>query len=598
MKKYRYISKNKLLYILCYFLFVLITFLTFPTFAQTLSVNITGLDKEMLEQVLPHLSIKQAENEEHLNEERLQILYQESLRELSSILEAYGYYHAEIESNLKFCQEHQDFKAEYHVHLGQGIRIRSIEIRIEGSGQHHEPILEQLYRCPFKVGNIIRHDTYDKFKQELLAETLQQGYLDAVYTKSSVRVDIDDYVADICLVLLTGNRYTFGEVQFLNPPYPTSFLNRYIPFCANEPYTTERLLYFQRILTEANLFDKVRIDPLLNDCENLQIPLKVRLNPKPHNRYTASIGYGTDTGWRTMAGLERKRLHYPGHKIHVNGKVSEKRNQVNLEYSLPGEKPATDTIRMTARVIEEKFYKKYSLRTKVGASYNMNLFYNIEQILSIHYLSEVNRILPTDPKTQNHFLMPSIGYVWSDMRKTISLLPYGTRISLTVRGGLDLLLSTTNMIQTDCRIKSILPLNDISRLILRNDFGVISAGNRDQIPLSLRYFTGGDQTIRGYGYRSLGPVEEDAYGEPIVVGGKYLFVVSAEIDRVIYKNISLAAFVDTGNAMNKLSARLATGVGLGLRWGTPLGPLRFDFAQGLNNKKFKPRIHITFGMDF
>jgi translocation and assembly module TamA len=299
-----------------------------------------------------------------------------------------------------------------------------------------------------------------------------------------------------------------------------------------------------------------------------------------------------------MAGWERKRLHYPGHKIHLNGKVSEKRNQVNLEYSLPGDKPATDTIRLTARVIEEKFNKKHSMRSKFGTTYNMILFPNIEQILALHYLSEVDRILPTAPKTRTHFLIPSIGYVWSDMKKSTSLLPYGTRIGITVRGGLGSLLSTTNLIQTDCRIKCIYPLGNFTRLILRNDLGVISAGDRDDIPLSLRYFTGGDQTIRGYGYRSLGPVKDDANGEPIVVGGKYLFVVSAEIDRVIYRNISLAAFVDTGNAMNKLSARLATGVGIGLRWGTPLGPLRFDVAQGLNNKKFNPRVHVTFGMDF
>jgi translocation and assembly module TamA len=112
------------------------------------------------------------------------------------------------------------------------------------------------------------------------------------------------------------------------------------------------------------------------------------------------------------------------------------------------------------------------------------------------------------------------------------------------------------------------------------------------LPASLRFFAGGDRSVRGYSYQSLGP--KDSTGK--VIGGKNLFVGSLEIERPVLKDWGVALFYDAGNAFNSLSeVNLFQGAGIGLRYYSPVGTLRLDLARqiGVDNPKF--RIHFTVG---
>jgi translocation and assembly module TamA len=111
----------------------------------------------------------------------------------------------------------------------------------------------------------------------------------------------------------------------------------------------------------------------------------------------------------------------------------------------------------------------------------------------------------------------------------------------------------------------------------------------------VRFFAGGDTSVRGYAYKSLGPT--DPFGN--VVGGENLLVGSIELDQLIADNWALAAFIDSGNAYDELKEfDTATGVGVGIRWFSPLGPIRFDVAVPLEQGAPDDyRIHITLGPD-
>jgi len=557
-----------------------------------LRVDIVGLANVEKELIFSNLSIKIAEKERHLTEERIQNLYQLALDEITKTLESLGYYHAKVTSNL-FKTQKGHFVL-FQIIKGPPIIIKDVKIILVGP--HHEILDNLIKTTPLKRNHVLKHTLYESFKHALLGRALQLGYLDAVYNKTEIEIDLSQNTANIVMELDTGPRYAFGEVTFNNPPYKIDYLKRYIPFTKGEPYTTEQILVFQRALTETDLFSKVRVQPRVTEENNYLVPIDVKLIAKPHNRYTASLGYGTDVGPRGMLGWERKRTNYPGHVINMNIRGSKRRNQVNLLYTIPGKHPITDRLVLGAHVVEEKLTdQKTSLRHDLGVT-QINKIGKWERLMGINFLYSIDRELPTEPKIYSHYLLPNVSYLRTNFQKG-DYFSYGTRASITLRGGAHSLLSSTDLIQMESRLKWIPLLTEDTRLLMRLDLGTTSVSNFSKLPLTLRFFTGGDQTIRGYGYKSLGPTTTDRYGRVVVVGGKHLAVGSLELERILYKKVSLAFFIDSGNAFNKWKSKLATGAGFGFRYATGLGPLRVDLAWPLKKGKNHARIHFAFGMD-
>jgi translocation and assembly module TamA len=129
------------------------------------------------------------------------------------------------------------------------------------------------------------------------------------------------------------------------------------------------------------------------------------------------------------------------------------------------------------------------------------------------------------------------------------------------------------------------------KFIARTEQGATLTNQFDKLPTSYRFYAGGMNSVRGYGYKELGP--KDNLGN--VIGGKFLSVVSAEYEQFVYGNWGVAAFVDSGNAFNLDSIRIKTGVGLGVRWYSPIGPVRIDFALPLNESDSSFQIHFAAG---
>jgi translocation and assembly module TamA len=136
-----------------------------------------------------------------------------------------------------------------------------------------------------------------------------------------------------------------------------------------------------------------------------------------------------------------------------------------------------------------------------------------------------------------------------------------------------------------------------ARLIVRGRAGAILEDHVfDRVPLSLRFFAGGDNSVRGYDYESLGP--RNALGE--LIGGNRVFEASVEYEHPLTESWSIATFVDAGNAFLGSDFKLRTGAGIGARWFTPIGPIRLDVAWPIDmapGEDAGPRLHISLGPD-
>ncbi len=486
------------------------------------------------------------------------------------------------------------------VTYGPPLLIQRINVLLEGPGRQDPALKTLLTNCPLKPGRRFEHKSYEAYKDKLLTRALEQGYLEATFIENQVRVDLLRQQATIRLRLVTGRAFSFGPVSFPEPPYPRSFLAKYLSFKPGDPYRTETVFKLQKDLLDSELFKHVRVEPEPDTHGSSRVPLKVHLDPKARNHYTFGLGFGTDTGLRERLHWERRRSALPGHRVQVSAKTSQRANQARMLYSMPLNNPKTDRVDFDTQIVEEKpADKKYSLRHETTLS-AVKKIDRLERTLSTRFLSESFRDLPNTSKQNAHFLLPQISYTWTQQDAIFNPGSHnqGLRLGLKIQGGLASFGSSTNIIRTDLRLKGIKTLSEKTRLIIRGNLGAMDSKDKQKIPLSLRFFTGGDQTVRGFGYQSLGPTEKDPLGNLIVVGGRYLVVGSIEWERTLYKKMGVAVFSDAGNAMNHFGQKLFYSAGFGLRFATALGSVRIDLAQALPRNQRKPRLHLNFGMDF
>ncbi len=169
----------------------------------------------------------------------------------------------------------------------------------------------------------------------------------------------------------------------------------------------------------------------------------------------------------------------------------------------------------------------------------------------------------------------------------------GRRLSLELRGTAQFLGSDTEFVQTVVTARIVHSFNADSRLLARVTGGFTAKSDIGELPPSVRFFAGGDDSVRGFGYEDLGPTDADGN----VIGGSRLLVASAEYERHLRGNLYWAAFVDAGNAFEQFDVDPAIGAGLGLKWISPIGPLRFYLAHPLNKSDRTVRLHIRLGPD-
>ncbi|MFA6687449.1 MAG: BamA/TamA family outer membrane protein [Desulfuromonas sp.] len=164
---------------------------------------------------------------------------------------------------------------------------------------------------------------------------------------------------------------------------------------------------------------------------------------------------------------------------------------------------------------------------------------------------------------------------------------------LDIHGGVKSPLTETTFLRTSINVRSVLPVARRGRVLVRGELGTIQTDAFSDLPPSQRFFAGGDQSVRGYGFQELSPKNQD--GDAI--GGEHLAVASIEADYLVYKNFGVATFFDIGNAGSKILSDLKRGVGIGLRYRSVFGMLRLDVARPLDDSTNSLRVHISIGAD-
>jgi len=469
-------------------------------FAIQLNVSLPNLDPKLQKILKTSLPIITKTKKRNLSSAEIERLHNKSPETVQTILATHGYYAPTIQSEL-IKQNQKHWTAIYTISPGKPILLKKVSIYVSGEGSQ-EPSLRDFDTKPdLPLNKPLNHKAYEQVKQNLLEKSLAAGFLNSHFTMSEVRIDRKNYTAEIQLNLNTDKQFYIAEILFMGTHYPEDFLRRFIPFQENEKYTTQKILALQKALADSRLFSQIQIDPKpnLEDETDDLVPIVISLKARPKNQYTLSLGAGTDTGLRTALAWTRKRAKHPGHEIQTALALSKKRKQLGLNYKILGLNPTRDQIDLFARLKEDRIRDKFSRASEVGLSRNSG-YRKFDFLWKLYHLEETYQLSREEPKKRSHFVIPNVKVIWKSIYLQRNEIPYSARkLTLDLKGGLGTLLSSTNFATAQLEGTTIHPLGEKNRLILKGTLGATRAQVFDKVPISMRFFAGGDQSIRGFG---------------------------------------------------------------------------------------------------
>lgn len=568
---------------------LLAMFFSTTLFAQAIiDIEISGVEKPLKDNILLYLSIEQQKEQPLMNEGRLRRLHNKAPQEISQALQPFGYYRPVIEKKIsKTSADH--WLLSYSIDPGPALHVAHFDFTISGEMGNDEMFQELINNRSLQEGSDFSHVEYEDLKSSLAKIASERGYFDARFIEHRVEINLDAYEVRIFLNFDSGIRYHFGEVLIEQNIIDTELLQRYIPFEQGTPYTIDQLIELQQALNDSYYFQSVEVSPGKSQTGSNEIPITVKLTPRKRHRFLFGVGYGTDTGARASFRWEMPRVNKHGHRFDTDAKVSEIGYSLVAHYRVPILNPRTDQLIYSTGIVHETTDTSDTTLRTIGASLKRK-HGNWRETVSLNYQDE-DFIIAND-SGDSILLIPSASWsrTWGD---NFIIATDGLRLDIGVSGASKQLISDADFAQLQGGIKSIHALNQRNRFILRGQTGGTNTEEFHKLPTTIRFFAGGAQSVRGYAYRSLGPVNED--GE--VIGGKYLLVGSAEFEHSFGNKWSVAAFYDVGNAINSIDDDLAKGAGFGFRWKSPVGPVRVDLASALSLEGNPWRIHINIGPD-
>jgi len=579
-----------LIVVLCICIFATLSYAADEPVSVT--VTIDGLSGEELQNVKTALKFPEGLiKDEKVDMPWLTRFERQIPEKVRDALEVFGYYRPDISVAMK-TPEKGPYELHVNVTKGDPVYIDKVSIYIEGAGSHESALTELVGRFPLHKGDVLRQDKYEEMKGLIKSKAIALGYLDADFSTHTISITMDTLSSEINLVFQTGSQYHFGDVNFVGMPlYPVAFLERYLDFKAGDIFSYEKIANTQFNLISTDCFKEVTINPLKEEAKDSRVPIEIKLFSSPPKRFKFGLGYGTDTGVRGTLIYNDFNFAGSGHKFETEIRLSENLQGFAARYMFPDKKDYKSFTLLTFGLQRENLTDKATNVISLEGEHARSLGH--EQSGSFYLRMQKENSWAGDQTTNAFIVLPGVRYS-SRQYDNLMRPTKGYYYDLELRGTNEVLGSSTSFAQYLISGEMIIGFPGRFSFLVRGRLGTtFICESTEDLPISLRFFAGGDRSVRGYAYKSLGPT--DAYGD--VIGGKHMLVGNFELERAIGSNWGVAVFYDTGNAFNSFSNMdLAQGAGVGIRYYTPIGSMNLDLARqiGVSNPDF--RIHFTIGI--
>lgn len=508
-------------------------------------------------------------------------------------LEPFGYYRAEVRVETETRGE-EAYRLRITVDPGDPVRVAEVQVAVRGAGAAEKDMQEMVSAFPLHKGDILLQPSYEQAKGALQARAEDLGYRDARFTVHEIRIDETLSRARIVLVLETGERHRFGEATIAGAPdYPDAFLRRYLAFTPGEVYSPTKLAETQRNFRNSERFRGVLVTPEKTASPDTTVPVIVQLAQGPRQSLRVGVGYGTDTGARFSTRYRHLNLFQRGHEFTTNFFISERFQGLVSAYIVPSVRDFKSSTSVQVNLQQEDLDAYSSRQASVELARNHRFGPGMLGTAAVGLRHE--EFDEGDEDSRYFMVLPELRFT-HDRYDNTTRPRRGFHYDLGLRGTHQALGSNTALLQVIADGNYLLPLPWRLTLHTRAAAGVtILSDPLSDIPPSLRFFTGGDESVRGYAYKSLAPKDSD--GD--LAGGKHLLCGSIEIERDIFDPWSVSAFYDAGNAFDSFtSVRLHQGAGIGVHYYTPVGAVNLSLARQIAEDDPSWRVHFTVGFQW
>lgn len=549
--------------------------------------EIEGGTPQMRDNLRAFLSLSRYTDRNDLQTETMERLAARIPIEAAKALEPLGYYEPEVtyETQETNAEKHQ-WQVRVKIVPGRAVRLSEVNIAVNGEGKDDERVVKELSKNSLRPGQRLDHGSYEAVKNNLLRAAISSGYLEARWLQSDLLIDKEERRAYVTLELDTGARYYFGAISIEQDVIDADKMQRLLRMKQGDPYDLDLLLQTQYVLDDTQYFSPAEVESGVPDAATHTVPIKVTAKPNRKNSYAIAAGYGTDTQVRGTLTWDRRLVNREGHRAKLELTGSAIGHEASLRYVIPVRDVALEKLEFTLSDTKEELADAISYRQEFTPSFTQALG-SWQRVVFVK-LSRERSVYP-DREDKTFLIIPGISY--STLPSYI-LGQQERRYSLyaELSGSPSSLGSGASFVQLVLQGERIFDLGELWHLRLRGSFGTSWLPDADfsELPVSVRFFAGGDNSVRGFGLNELSPV--DAAGNRI--GARHLVVGTTEIERDLPKNLRLAVFYDIGNAIDHFGDELEDSAGIGLRWHISVASLGLDVAQPLSEKGRSPRLHL------
>ncbi|MFS2224341.1 autotransporter assembly complex protein TamA [Pantoea sp. B65] len=547
------------------------------TQAATVRLQVEGLSGDLQKNVRARLST--ISSDEISADGRFRARVSNAIKEGLSAL---GYYEPEIdfESRPAPAQGGRPVLIA-RIKAGEPVKIAGTTVILRGDARHDEDYQKLVHDGKPAIGTILNHGKYDSFKSNLTNLALRNGYFDGDFRKSQLGVSVERREAFWDIDYDSGQRYRFGDVSFEGSQIREEYLQNLVPFKKGDYYSSRDLAELNRRLSATGWFNSVVVAPDFDKARKTKIlPLSGVVTPRTENTIETGLGYSTDVGPRVKATWKKPWVNSRGQSLTTSANISAPEQQLDFSYKMPllkspleqyyllqgGVKRTdlNDTKSDASTLAVSRYWENSS-----GWQKAINLRWSLDHFTQASVTNTTMLIYPGVSLNRTRSrggLMPN----WGDSQR------YSLDVSDTSWG------SDVDFAVVQAQNVWIRTLADKHRFVARGNLGWIETNDFESVPPDLRFFAGGDRSIRGYKYKGISP--RDADGK--LTGASKLATGSLEYQYNVSGKWWGAVFVDSGEAVNDIKqSDIKTGAGFGVRWQSPVGPIKFDIARPIGDKE-------------
>jgi translocation and assembly module TamA len=547
--------------------------------------------KDMAEVLSKGLNLERWQDDPQMTPEQLRRLADEAVREARELAATEGYFSPRVEISIE--EGPQPWTVRLMLQPGERVHIGEIDLRFTGPAVE-DPRSAAIFKrvrdaWPLRRGEPFRQADWDAAKGRALRELSSFRYAGARIVASEALIDRETRRASLMVELDSGPPFRFGEIRVIGTRrYSDALVQNLSPFRPGEDYDRDKLVVYQRLLLESGYFMSVQADVDRNEVGTEGALVRLVVIEAPRHNIEAGVSYSTDTGPGIRLNYSNQALFDSEWRFRANFLVNDTDRNLQFNFDSPPQRGGYWNSFLLQPYHETDVQNVRTRAAVVGASRNWGAEIPPSAVIfSANYEEES---VSGGPFTDRHAVY--FGYRRTFRRTDDFISPRRGYLAMFEVGGAPEALATRPFFRGIASGSYFLPFGRNGDILLRGQVGRVLAASRDDIPSNFLFRTGGDTTVRGYDYLSLGVQQGDA-----VLPGRRLLVMSTEYTHWIGESWGIGVFVDAGDAWDDTTLfQVKIGYGVGARVRTPIGPIRVDLAYGQAVSSW--RLHFSVGFTF